>query len=366
MAITFFTISYIILNILIVGISAASIYLKWPHRTAVFEQMSIFILGILGLYGIGSLLLWYTASLVEYYTMAFPFCLLLGPIFYFLILGRQGEKPKKTDTLHILPFVLSLPLYAIFVSDNDIRYQYHDLYYGILHFCAFISVLSYFTWSFLLRADSIHISSSSLLQREIRVLMPFLLVCGGLIFATSAIWKVSFYRDLHGIANIFFYLIELVLAWRLCIYMYTKTTTRQDNSYAQSLTAQSINEETLELGITAEQKREYRHNVELFIRRKGFADPNLNRDKFIEKTKIPSRHLGPFLQCCYGKGFSAFINKLRVEHAGEELSKDDFEGTIDDLGLACGFRSRASFYRNFTTEFGCSPLEYRTNNLALA
>ncbi|WP_400261973.1 helix-turn-helix domain-containing protein [Sphingobacterium sp. SG20118] len=55
-----------------------------------------------------------------------------------------------------------------------------------------------------------------------------------------------------------------------------------------------------------------------------------------------------------------FINQLRLVYASRLLSQEEFVYTIDDLSFICGFNSRASFYRNFITEFGCSPHQYRT------
>ncbi|NGF54930.1 helix-turn-helix domain-containing protein [Parapedobacter sp. SGR-10] len=272
--------------------------------------------------------------------------------------------------LHLIPFILSLPFYVVFITNDNFRYQYYASYYWIIYLFAFFSVVGYCTWSVLLWSERIGTRSYALLQREGLAMILFLLACSTLLVTSSKIWRGSFYVDMQEIAHTFFYLITLFLAWELSVRVWVNRGVLSYRGAYHSAKIYPSVESTEEDkpdndGFTSEQKHEYKRSVELFIQKKGFADPKLNRDKFIEKTKIPSRHLGSFLHNTYGKGFSAFINKLRVDYAAEELGKSDFEGTIDDLGLACGFRSRASFYRNFTAEFGCSPLEYRTNNLVM-
>ena len=370
MAPTFYTISYITLNVLTAVLSIVGLTLQRPRRTPIFNRVSIYVLSILGMYSVISLLFCGVFHTLDYYALAFPFCLLLGPAFYLLSLARRGEKTDKMIFLHLIPFILSLPFYVVFITNDNFRYQYYASYYWIIYLFAFFSVVGYCTWSVLLWSERIGTRSYALLQREGLAMILFLLACSTLLVTSSKIWRGSFYVDMQEIAHTFFYLITLFLAWELSVRVWVNRGVLSYRGAYHSAKIYPSVESTEEDkpdndGFTSEQKHEYKRSVELFIQKKGFADPKLNRDKFIEKTKIPSRHLGSFLHNTYGKGFSAFINKLRVDYVAEELGKSDFEGTIDDLGLACGFRSRASFYRNFTAEFGCSPLEYRTNNLVM-
>ena len=104
----------------------------------------------------------------------------------------------------------------------------------------------------------------------------------------------------------------------------------------------------------------YRQKVELFILAKGYLDIDLNREQFCKQLDIKKNDLGPFLKKSYKTNFNGFINQLRLVYASRLLSQEEFVYTIDDLSFICGFNSRASFYRNFITEFGCSPHQYRT------
>ncbi|MCC2597858.1 helix-turn-helix domain-containing protein [Sphingobacterium sp. FBM7-1] len=107
----------------------------------------------------------------------------------------------------------------------------------------------------------------------------------------------------------------------------------------------------------------YRLEVENFIASRAYLDADLNKNNFCERINIPQGHVSPFLKQAYDKSFNGFINELRLAYATKELNRKEFVYTIDDLSFICGFRSRASFYRNFTAAFGCSPHQYRVTKL---
>lgn len=63
-------------------------------------------------------------------------------------------------------------------------------------------------------------------------------------------------------------------------------------------------------------------------------------------------------------GVSAAIRQMRVNEAASQLSDAGESGvSIDAISLGCGFRSRSAFYRAFRRVHGCSPGEYRKQNL---
>ena len=56
-------------------------------------------------------------------------------------------------------------------------------------------------------------------------------------------------------------------------------------------------------------------------------------------------------------GFSAYLSSCRVSEAMKLLSSTDVE--VDRIGDLCGFESPSSFFRNFKSLVGTSPLQYR-------
>ena len=361
----------IILNVLIVGLSAITLHLRGVYRTSTYDKVVIYVLSIFILYSATSLLSWYLFPLRDYYSVAFPFGLTLGPILYMLTKGFLNDKSIKGDWIHLLPFMLSLPLYGFFVFHTDFRHNHSNSYFGYLYATTFVSLIGYGSYALLLWRKARQEWSPLLFLRETRTFILFLALWAALFF-TPIVLTADFYLDLKGAIHIFLCLGVLFVGWKLYLSTYRRlhgTANAEQMKPAILYSLSQGEEETIKmesLDITATQRREYEQGIQRFIRSKGFINPDINRQIFIEITKIPSKHLPYFLHSKYGKSFSAFINKLRVEYAAQELSKSDFVKNIDDLGEACGFRSRASFYRNFTTEIGCSPLEYRANNLTLS
>lgn len=56
-------------------------------------------------------------------------------------------------------------------------------------------------------------------------------------------------------------------------------------------------------------------------------------------------------------GFREYINYLRLEHF-KLLAAESPEKNVKELMFACGFTSRATFYRNFSEKYGISPAQF--------
>lgn len=56
-------------------------------------------------------------------------------------------------------------------------------------------------------------------------------------------------------------------------------------------------------------------------------------------------------------GFREYINYLRLEHF-KRLAAENPEKNVKELMFACGFTSRATFYRNFSEKYGVSPSKF--------
>ena len=59
-----------------------------------------------------------------------------------------------------------------------------------------------------------------------------------------------------------------------------------------------------------------------------------------------------------GTSFSALVNRMRIEHA-LELMRDHPDMPVAEVAENSGYRSQASFFRNFKQICGCSPKNYR-------
>jgi len=102
--------------------------------------------------------------------------------------------------------------------------------------------------------------------------------------------------------------------------------------------------------------------VELFINeltsRKLYCNMNFDRDALLDELHIPRRPFPQKFETCTGTSISQFIQSLRLEYAADMI-RNNKDYTIDAISLESGFSSRATFYRNFTKQFGITPTEYR-------
>ena len=102
---------------------------------------------------------------------------------------------------------------------------------------------------------------------------------------------------------------------------------------------------------------EARRQKVLHYARSRLEDPRLG-------AAAIARHLGISLRALYqlfeptGETIAWRITRLRVERAKEMLLHHP-ERTALEIGLACGFDSSATFYRNFTHIEGVAPGEFR-------
>ena len=70
-----------------------------------------------------------------------------------------------------------------------------------------------------------------------------------------------------------------------------------------------------------------------------------------------SRRICRFFKKAAGEPFTAYVNKIRIEHATEQLLNDG--DSVSGIGYACGFNTIDYFIRIFKKLKGCTPGEYR-------
>src|SRR5690606_20795502 len=117
----FLTFVYVILNVLVISMSAVTLHLRWSYQHSIYDKIVVYVLSGFATYSAASLLFWYLFPLKDYYSLAFPFGLTLGPILLFLMKGSLNDESVKGDWIHLLPCILSLPFYVFFISHSDFR-----------------------------------------------------------------------------------------------------------------------------------------------------------------------------------------------------------------------------------------------------
>jgi AraC-like DNA-binding protein len=92
-----------------------------------------------------------------------------------------------------------------------------------------------------------------------------------------------------------------------------------------------------------------------------WREPEIDLAELARRLGTNTNYLSRALNEGLGMNFSAFINRLRVEAAQQDLLQP---GEILSIALDVGFRSKASFNRAFKEYVGCTPSEWRARSSA--
>lgn len=124
----------------------------------------------------------------------------------------------------------------------------------------------------------------------------------------------------------------------------------------QSSNSDTVQESDLKFGLT---EMEIKKKLELLLENKSYLDRDFNVTNCARELEMPAHHLSYFLNQYYGLSFSAYKNKLRMEHA-KSLIQNGFlaDNTMEALAWECGFASRSSFSKIFKGSTGVSPSVY--------
>jgi AraC-like DNA-binding protein len=93
------------------------------------------------------------------------------------------------------------------------------------------------------------------------------------------------------------------------------------------------------------------------------AEKKLYRDQSVNLSTIALAlgtnvsYVSKAINTCAQENFNTLLISLRVAEACE-LLKQDHQLTMEEIGVRCGFGSRASFYRGFKKLMGVSPKKY--------
>ncbi len=95
-----------------------------------------------------------------------------------------------------------------------------------------------------------------------------------------------------------------------------------------------------------------------------YADHDLRVASLAEQIGIPEYQLRKKINQILGyRNFNQFVNRYRIEEAGERLLVDP-RSPVLSIALDVGFRSISSFNTAFQTQFGVSPTKYRSQALS--
>lgn len=91
-----------------------------------------------------------------------------------------------------------------------------------------------------------------------------------------------------------------------------------------------------------------------------YTNQNYNIENLAEALDIKEHDISIAIKSKGFTGFREYINNLRLEYF-KQLSTEQNEKNVKELMFACGFNSRATFYRNFSDKYGISPTKFIDN-----
>ncbi len=290
-----------------------------------------------------------------------PFALLYGPIAYFVYIALFSEKlSRRTVYYHVMPFVVVALLYIVLLLDFGLQQAFAKVYYIGL---SGLMVVSWCIYPIFILAKGTNGNTFSLRLYRIGLLILAMLTLVMLPFVwTETSRKLPNNPYMFNWITLLAMLIGSFLAY---MYFFRQLSTAVWPQVSLDQKQPSKDDDDLEINtVTKELSAAHKQLIQAYLdRQKRFLDPNFRLDDMARELGLGKSIISQFFQQMYGDGFLKTINSWRVEQACLLLQDESLDCTMEELATRCGFNSRASFYRNFSKERQCSPMEFRENVL---
>lgn len=291
-----------------------------------------------------------------------PFGLLYGPLLYFAFLASTGRRiPFSTIFIHLIPFFLFLGLFFYFLISDSFRLDYGKIFYYALYSLFGISWLIY-PISLLFKGGGMEKSMLNIKKLFYYSVILLLVLAAFIIplILSQFLNQEGGGSPISGYTIFFIMLLGATLAYNYFIRELSIRAKSSSNFY--SLESKSKSEEQLdvknELPISSRHFL-YEEKILTYLELETYLDPDFNVDMMLRDLKMSRGVLSQFFKEYFNQNVLKTINSLRIKAVCKALEQEDFDMNIEELALRCGFSSRASFYRNFSQEMDCSPVEYR-------
>jgi AraC-like DNA-binding protein len=311
-----------------------------------------------------------------YLLLIFPNGLLYGPALALLAHDLIAGPAVFGLWKHMFPFFGGMLIFIILCSNFTIRYRYNLDYSIFLNFLSYIHLLGYMVWLWF----GMQKRRSQFLKFNLKRIIFFASIIVSVFWSSFLIFRMAYFDvnfNIHRGFSMGFYVLFLSAIQFVVPPNSKLIQTEVSKASKVSVIPQRIRELDMMMPLekqkgklsippmSKEKQVEYRKAIDYFIQTLAYLDSDLNKESFCQQVGIPVHQVGAFLKDEFDKGLNGFINQLRLSYAAKQLRSEELVYTISDLAFVCGFNSRASFYRNFQSEFGCSPHQYRMDSLSM-
>jgi len=269
---------------------------------------------------------------------------------------------KSQILLHSLPFIIGLLGHLVFIFSYAFRSSYRMEYYLSLYSMMGLSWLLYPIWVCYL---SNFAAKREHFERRIYYYSIILILVSS-IFMLNLVLKSLVERSgtdaVSSGATIFF----IMFLGSLLGYNYLLSRLRTPILWDIQSLKLNANSEPIQRplpGLMSSEQQSIRLKIIDYLVEKPYLDTEFSIDKMSKVLNVSKPFIQQFFKLHFQDSFLKIINSLRIKEACNSLSDEGFDMNIEELALHCGFNSRASFYRNFSQEMGCSPIEFREKSM---
>lgn len=358
-----------LISILVVACQSLLIFYVLPTKNKTDRLLAVFS-GFM-LLDAGLMLITNTEySYKAYLSTAAPFGLIYGPLlFLFYKTTQQKRLGLKSLILHFFPAFVGVLCYIVVLASPDFRNRFLSQYliflYGGMCF-------SWILYPFLI-----------LVNKNRAALLRFGLFKYGIVLLwvlTSYVVPLLWSSWENGIKDSAlttdFVVIGVMLAAIMLAYWNLFRRTRASQDFNMSTSSDSsdtygipIQEETKLFPVSSLQKpskdipEEYKDKIVQYMLLEKYFDQSFSLKQMAQELNLSQSVASQYFMQIYPDGFVKTINQRRIEKACAILQQKEINVNMEEIAFRCGFNSRASFYRNFNLEKGCSPSVYREKTL---
>lgn len=292
-----------------------------------------------------------------------------GAVFYFYVISLLDEsfKLKRSDLLHVLPFLLyfsyktttkSLGLVDCLneggCSHSDNIYAIISVYLKLLIIGAYVFVAYLAIWKLRKRKHGVRLNSYGMkwvksVGHGVLILLLFILA-----IKTLGSFGVTFVVDQVMVINIIVsvFVLSFIYVYSKFAYIFAHPFGGNNIPLNKELKLQSKED-------LSEEENQYNKICSLIEEGELFKDGDLTLRKLSTIAEIPEHIISNVINRITNRSYTDFINSYRVNHFVDKIDKGENEdNTLLALAYDCGFNSKSSFNRVFKQFYELTPSEF--------
>lgn len=306
-----------------------------------------------------------------------PFVFLLAPLLFFIIKTSLGEKYKKDDWIHFLPFgIYFIYCFLYFLQPPEFKYNSYVHCYQPgwkflnvkmhipddplrlrssleqLYFTQFLIyiVLIYQILKRNIQGNILNIFNFRKRDARVPVLIWIFFV---LIFILILFIKIHFERDLGD------YIIGSCLA--LLIYLSSFRVMRNSSVFAGHTQSTGNTDKYVKSALVEERKSEILNKLlKLMGEEKYFTKNTVSLSMVSKAIGEQAHHVSQTINEKLHKNFFELLADYRIDEAKRILKNPDSNNfTIEEIAEQIGYNSKSAFNKIFKKLTGSTPSEYR-------